>query len=277
MMVLPRLSPAILALLILAGPALAATDGDYVHDGANLFDAGTIVKANEQIAELQEKTHIAVWVRTLSKLPEDKVQAWSKMPVKQQAVSFQAFAAKEAQEAGLHGIILLISNDPSFRKAIVAVNPKDLEVRFTDFDCEQVRRVLASSPSGTKPNEILLDAIEKVRSTVMNRSEATSISWPLIGAIIAGLVGLWLLLGVIRMRLMQSRTDHAGETQGRKNSLVSGLLGGMFGAVAGHWIYDTLFDHKKPTPPAEVAPGKNPLDDQIELSEGEKGTEQKKT
>jgi hypothetical protein len=275
MYALSRLLPALLALLLLAGAASAVPVGNYVQDDAEMFGATAVQEANARISELQEKTHMAVWVRTLKEVPADVLQAQLKLKgTNREVLAFQGFAEELAKKEDRKGVIILISNDQRYQRAVVVVYPKELDSQFREYDCEQVRRILASRQFAKQPNKTLLDAIEKVQYQVLNRSEATTISWPLIGAVIAALLGLWLLLGILRSRLAQGDNGNNNDPQARKNSQVAGLLGGMFGAVAGHWIYDALFDHKKEQqqPPAEVTPGQNPLDEKIELSEAEKKT-----
>ena len=68
-----------------------------------------------------------------------------------------------------------------------------------------------------------------------------------------GALGLWGVLGLVRLRL---RT--AAPPEARSPALFAALLGGLFGSAAGHWIYDTLFVAASRSavaePPAPVAP-----------------------
>jgi hypothetical protein len=64
--------------------------------------------------------------------------------------------------------------------------------------------------------------------------------WLAVGGVMAGALALWGVLGVVRLRL-QTKTPPAESADSRQLSLQNGMLGGMFGSVAGHWIYDTLF------------------------------------
>ena len=65
--------------------------------------------------------------------------------------------------------------------------------------------------------------------------------WLQVSGVIVGVLGLWGVLGAgARMRL-QAGLPAAGPPEPRRLALFSGLLGGMFGTAAGHWIYDTLF------------------------------------
>ena len=59
--------------------------------------------------------------------------------------------------------------------------------------------------------------------------------------IAGGGVVLWLLIGLVRM------------SGGSRPGFMPGLLGGMFGVVAGYWVYDTLFHPRRPSAHAEPA------------------------
>jgi hypothetical protein len=275
---LPRRVFALLALLLLAGAARAAVLGDYIYDEAGLYDPRAMLEANEKIEELRDKTQIGIWITTLKKLPDEVAKPLREARNTREKVAiFKYFVIDRATKADQHGVLILVSNDPSFKGVIVTTDGKLPEVRFSEQDCEEVRRILISRQAAAKPNQTLLEAVEKVRTIVLNRSAATSVSWPLIGSVILGLVGLWLLLGVIRSRLLAGRAESV-DSRGRRNSQVAGLLGGMFGAVAGHWIYDSLFDNRKEHQPAVPTPaGQNPMDDPLELSEGDKTPEEKAT
>jgi hypothetical protein len=74
----------------------------------------------------------------------------------------------------------------------------------------------------------------------LERSRSTSVvSEIILGGVIAGLVGLWLMLCAIRFKMRRAhRTDdETAEPADRK----AALLGSMFGTPAGCWIYDKLF------------------------------------
>lgn len=274
---LPRLLTGSLALLLLAGAAPAMLLGDYILDEAGLYDPKAILEANEKIEELREKTQIGIWIGTWKKVPDDLAKPlFAAQTTRDQFVLFKNYAVDRATRANQHGVLILISNDPAYKGVVVTTDGKLPEVRFTENDCGEVRRILVSRQAVTKPNQTLFEAIEKVRTIVLNRSTATSISWPLIGSVILSLIGLWLLLGVIRSRLLAGRAE-ATDSRGRRNSQVAGLLGGMFGAVAGHWIYDSLFDNRKEHQATPTPAGQNPMDDPLELSEGDKTPEDKTT
>ena len=51
--------------------------------------------ANARLVKLQERTNVAVWVRVLKKLPDDKVQELTKVGGARQARIFQGFALQE--------------------------------------------------------------------------------------------------------------------------------------------------------------------------------------
>jgi hypothetical protein len=74
-------------------------------------------------------------------------------------------------------------------------------------------------------------------------------------AIILSVLGVWLVLGLVRMR-MNAASDKPADAQ--HQGLMPGLLGGLFGAMAGHWIYDTIFQRGGSKAPEITSPTDSP-------------------
>ncbi len=242
---LPRsLLPALLA-LILAGTVQAQPAGGYIQDDAGLFSPAAVFEADQKIAHLRDTTHVAFWIRTMKVLPDDLIKELSGHSLKGQARAFKRFALEQAESEGRQGIYLLISDAPKHRLTMVVVTPESLSRLFTNTDADVLRRIFASSHLKDTPDQILAEGVEKVQYLLVVRSESTTVGWALIGAVGCGLLGLWLLFSVIRFRVPSSTPSGEAETLRRRNNLMGGMLGGMFGTVAGHWIYDALFGNDR--------------------------------
>lgn len=258
-----RLLPALCALLLAGSAAAQVGAGGYVQDEAGLFGLAAVQDADQRLATLREKTHVAFWIRTVKQLPDALVKALDEKGGRSQALAFKQFALEQAQKEGRDGIYALISTAPKHKLAVVVVTSPEVEKLFREP--EQIRRIFATSRLDTNPDAPLKEAVDKVEYLLFTRSDETTIGWPLIGAIACGLIGVWLLLGLIRMKLTQPQPGGEPETPQRRNSLMGGMLGGLFGAVAGHWIYDTLFDRDKADrPPETPAQEEAALDQPIE-------------
>lgn len=256
MKLLPKfLVPAFLA-LILIGTASAQPAGGYIQDEAGLFSSNAVVEADLKIDTLYDKTHVALWVRTLKKLPESVEASLRGKSSKVQAQHFKSFALELAEKEGRTGIYVLISDDPHQRHSVVVLHPQEVGDLISMADVNALRLLFSSRrlQKQSTADLTLAEGVEKVQYLLYTRSTETNISWPLIGAVACGLLGLWLLLGLLRMRVAR-QTLSPGDTIARRNNFVGGLLGGMFGGVAGHWIYDTLFNRGTPQAPVPTTGG----------------------
>jgi hypothetical protein len=86
-----------------------------------------------------------------------------------------------------------------------------------------------------------------------NLAARPAFDWNAIASVIGGALALWFVLGAVRMLL--HKPDREAIAAGlERPGLTAGLLGGMFGASAGLWIYDRLFYGGPPAPPIADAP-----------------------
>ena len=88
-----------------------------------------------------------------------------------------------------------------------------------------------------KNDKILRNAVDQVREDLAYNLRPP-FPWLPVGGVLLGVLGLWGVLGLVRQRLQGAA---AGPTEPGRLVLYGALLGGMFGTVAGHWIYDSLF------------------------------------
>jgi hypothetical protein len=181
---------------------------------------------------------------------------------------FADVAEERAQTESIRGIFVYIckTRTPQHQMAAVVVWPEEYLNKFSSRNCEQLRRLFASELY-KHPDETLQKAVDRVREKVKTRAaDAESDSfwsgWGMWAAIVGGLVGVWLLLGLIRMGIAADRSGIVGTATepAHRARFVPGLLGGMFGSVAGHWLYDRLFHAPaKPKPaPDEPLSRQNP-------------------
>ncbi len=104
-----------------------------------------------------------------------------------------------------------------------------------------------------KNDAILLSSVAQVRDDLYYM-HLPPFPWLGVGAVMAGALGLWGVLGLVRLRLRTGAPPEA-----RSPALFAALLGGLFGSAAGHWIYDTLFvaasrSAAAAEPPEQAAP-----------------------
>jgi hypothetical protein len=219
-----------------------------VEDGAGLFKPETIAKAREQIREIRDTLHQDLSIETVPSLPPADQQRVHGMSSREQARYFDQWARERAAAAGVDGVYILICNDPRLRHVHVIVWPESRDATFPARDRERLRREMARD-LGREPDRTLLHAVSEVRAAIQARqpvdAPSTSSAWAVGGVIVAFLI-FWVILGLWRAKLSARDKAVPDASVSDGAAFKPGLLGGMFGAVAGHWIYDRLFRGGQP-------------------------------
>jgi len=166
---------------------------------------------------------------------------------------FDKWAKERAGAAGVDGVYVLICTDP--RHVQVIVWPESRDKTFPARDREDLRKYLAKQLN-KEPDQTLLSAVAQVRAAIQARQPVEPVSYStfwIVGGVILAFLTVWLILGLMRSKL--ASRDQTEDVAGSSASYVPGLLGGMFGSLAGYWIYDRLFHGgpSKPTASEDVA------------------------
>jgi uncharacterized protein len=247
----------VLGWLAAVGPAAAVTP--EVKDEAGLFKAETVKKANAAVREIKNRYHKDLLIETFQTVPADKVEEVKKMDRAARDQFFEEWMRERARAAEVDGIYVLITREPGH--VHVGVGPKTREKAFTTSDRKKLSDLLVARFREKEFDRGLLAAVTFVndtlrshvgtaaapvsrpaRSTADERLPQTS---PLVGWICIGLVALvvaWVVIALIR-----AISGGAGAPGGSGapgfggGGFMTGLLGGLFGAMAGSWLYDRFF------------------------------------
>lgn len=245
-------------LLLAAGPVLAEGTLAEVRDEANLFNPDVVREVNAKLHEIHRIYHRDVLIETIKQIPKDVLERLEKD--KKPVQAFTRWARELAQQNGVQGIFVLISADPrpGLKHAAVLVWPESEEKILLPRYCDEIRRAFVNGMKNNSPNQALDNMVEKIRDRLRSSlaDETTAvlpISWTTIGLIVLGVMVLWLVASVVRMRTPHPDPAAAGEGSGKH---LPGVMGGMFGGMASHWIYDKAIHHD--VPPDGVPPGSPP-------------------
>ena len=218
-----------------------------VQDHAGMFSLNAVLKAREAIQQFRLDFHRDLFVETFERVPAADQQRIRSLNRKSLEQFFSSWATSRATTIGIDGVYILICKEP--RQVYVLIYPHTPEQPFTEDNGRDLRRLLERQLPKA-PDGALADAVTLVRTTVTDnlaerQSASTSIRFETVALIVAGIVGFWLLLSLVRAVLPQTGGDptHAGRT--------SGFFGALFGTTAGHWVYDRLF---RAHPPAVQQP-----------------------
>ena len=273
------LAPALIAgwlLLLLPGTALAINP--QVHDNGKFFDAETIRKADAAIKRIEQKYKIDVVVETYKEIPDDLLKKFGYND-KDRDTFFKRWVDDLADRAGVNGIVVILSKDQFKADRVrveVGFGKETQKKKFTIANRDDLARILKDGigaglkeKNTKKFDDALLDGIQYIENTLgSHRAEAVNptnvpprttavhdgnnggsniLGWICIGLCV--LLGIWLVVGLIRAfsgggYVGGGGPGYAGGYGGGGfggGGFFSGLLGGMFGAIAGNWLYNNMF------------------------------------
>ena len=270
----------LLMLLAAAGVAVGLTAGQaraekvkqpgalYVFDDAKLFSAEGIEAAKSAFRNVQFDHALKVTVDTYAEVPAEKraaAEAAAEASRKGDRAKWRAFMENWAKEAARNdkaeGPYILIVRKPTGGVAVLA-DRQTRERGFTDADEQKVWDILVAAlrDGGAKAADAtaahdrgLKAAVEYIASdlkdtTVRDAGGHKAASnrggggmgiggWVCLGLCVA--LGAWLVIGLIRA--LTGGGGGPGGYGGGGGGFMSSLFGGLFGAMAGMWMYNNFF------------------------------------
>ncbi len=263
------LVPSLFTLLGLAAPLNAQTRANPVDDQAGFFSKAAIEQAQTEIAKIQRQFKKEVVIETVVevKLPKD-IDANDKTAVNRY---MDEWARKRFDNDKVNGVFVVIVEKPAkVRVRLGNVTAKSGLFRNEDLkelDNKVIAGLKASRENPSKKDEVLLGAVrfvfERMNQNYQNKQAALTESknpapvaaapgaraqgheTPWLTYLIIGVVAilvLWLIMGVVR-----GLSGGGGAAPGMAGGggggggFFSSLLGGMFGAAAGMWLYSNFF------------------------------------
>lgn len=217
-----------------------------IEDKAALFSAAAVTAANKKLADIKTSTAKEILILTTNDLGGKSISEYSR---------------QEAAVRKLNGVIIVISTKPRMLEVIPG---RKTAMVFTHEQARRVREILAKNLRKTpdaalketvdvfyevfsKANSALLVADEHRRTAPVTGHAATSSGWLKWIIIIVVVLLIVRLIGFFMSR--NANSGAAGTTPGTPSAFGGGgffpsLMGGIFGAMAGHWLYDRFFsDH----------------------------------
>ncbi len=243
--------------LVLGAPAARAATGG-IQDGGAFFSEQAKAEATRVISDVQRTVKKDIVIETFAEIPA-AMKLGSDLSDKAAANRFFVqWAEKQARLQSVNGVYVLLVKQPAHLQ--VVVGNQTLKQLFTATDREALVSTMLTKLRAKQSDAALLDGVQFVASTMRahaapnaaaapaHRNSAqpqpasgkeSSSSW-IWSAIIIALV-VWVGFGLLRS-LLGGRTAGAGMAQGAGGGgFFRSLLGGMFGAAAGMWMYDQFF------------------------------------
>jgi len=220
-------------MLAASWPAWASAQGT-VHDGANLFSADAVTKFNAAVGDFHRRTGLDFVVETVASV--DDVKKGSAGVLADEKERILAQAAKERAEAkGVRGLYVLVCKDPP------KLNYERTSKALRQQDAEAVSgAMLGALRKGAYDNALSagVGALGRIHVSAPARGGGGNRGVEMGGlsplwTILLVALGAWLLIGVFRALASGGGAGGGG--------FFPSLLGGLFGGMAGMWMYDNLF------------------------------------
>jgi uncharacterized membrane protein YgcG len=252
---------AILATILLGATACHAA-GSGVLDNGTFFSEQAKSDAGKVIAEVERTLHKDIAVETFKEIPADLKAGVNVQDKTALNHLFQQWAEKQAKEKRVNGIYLLLVKEPAHLQALVGNDTQRLA--FTVKDRDALVSLMLGKLRAQQKDEALRDGVNFIFATMKSHTNprahtgtapapvtshpsepsGTSGGWGwVIPAIVIGLV-VWVVIGLFRALSGRMGGGSAmGQAGGGGGGFFSSLIGGMFGAAAGMWMYDQFFSN----------------------------------
>ncbi|WP_395750864.1 hypothetical protein [Prosthecobacter sp.] len=260
MTTLPRLlSFPVLAATLLLGTSAVRAAGGIQDDGA-FFSEFAKVNASGTIKDVSTRLHKDISVQTFAVVPEDmraKVLLGDKAAMNR---GFSQWAEQLARSKGVNGVFILLVKQPAHLQVVVGNDTQ--RQAFTLLDRETLVQRMIKQLRDKKNDEALIDGVNFISTTMTShrggsaapttshsRSAAvqpqTGSSW--LGPILA-IVAIIVVFNVIRSLFRAMSGGGGGTINGGMGQpgvggggFLQNMMGSMFGAAAGMWMYDHFF------------------------------------
>lgn len=228
-----------------------------INDGGGFFSKAAIEKSLISLKELETKYETEIRIETLAEVPDGKADEVTKMSVENRGRYFNELLIRRITETGAKGIYVLICKKPSHVRVRAHINTNSgqaiassMQPKFKekDFDGGLADGIAAigaelSRHKSTSPAPIRIgqpkhgphqQPAREAEHPARGRENSGAVSMVTIIAIFVGIFVLMMVVG----RLFSGAQGYGGG-----GGMMGGLLTGLFGAMAGHWIYDSFFSN----------------------------------
>jgi uncharacterized protein len=242
-----------------------------VVDDGNFFKPDTIRSADEKIQELNRQHGYHIKVETIATLPGGQSGEVRQMSASDRAKFFGHFLSKRAADEKLD-LLIFASRDPKYLQVLPH---KTLEsAGFTTAMRDKLSSALIAGFHSQNYDESLLAGLDQLKQDLQTVHRATfksprnppqqravpverlpaerptETSWLAPILLVVAVVGVFFLIRRLISGL--ARTNGAAPNvaggygagpnmAGGGSGFMGNILGGVFGAVAGNWLYDSFF------------------------------------
>ena len=246
-----------IAIALLLGTSLSRAERGIILDNGAFFSDSAKAEANRQLLDVGLRFKKEVVIETFKTIPDDVTKGVNLQDRAAVNRMFEQWTIRQARQQRVNGIYILLSKEPSHLQVIIGDGTQ--QTLFTSKDRTVLVDVMLARLRTKQYDEALLQGVNVIasamkshvvahsRPAVQNRATTAtedSNPWGWVIAAVLGFLAAWLVVGIIRS--IFSGGGAAGGTAaapGSGGGFMSSLLGGMFGAAAGMWLYDQFSGH----------------------------------
>jgi uncharacterized membrane protein YeaQ/YmgE (transglycosylase-associated protein family) len=261
----------LVAALIIFGASRSSASPVPIQDNGAFFSDSAKSEASRNISELEKSVKKGVVVQTFKELPADVKQGLNLEDKAAVKSAIAQWALKQFKQSGVNGVYILLVKSPAHLQVEVG---NDTQTRaFTLRDRDALVSAMLVRLHAKQYDDALLEGVNFVSSTMRanaprgGRTNFTTQNGPGGGAnttlfgstrpqqhssgwlipLLIGAVVVWIIISIIRSIFRGSgggvapggmMSPMGGGYGGGGGGFFSSLIGGVFGAAAGNWIYD---------------------------------------
>jgi len=247
--------PAAVALLL--GASVAHADMGAIRDNADFFSTRAKTEALRNIGEIGRRFNKDLVVETFRVIPNDIKQGVDLNSKAAVSRLYEQWAEKQAKQQRVNGIYILLLQDPAHLQVLVGNETQ--RNAFTLKDRDALVTLMLAKLRNKQNDDALLEGVNYVNATMRSHLpdrgraaaaarhvEAPGSSHWFLTIIVVALV-VWVVLRIVGAIFAggggggaysggQMAPGYGGGGGG--GGFLTNMLGGMFGAAAGMWIYD---------------------------------------
>ncbi|MDI1312103.1 MAG: hypothetical protein PSV43_08085, partial [Prosthecobacter sp.] len=249
--------PAFAVTLLLSTAGARAAAAGIQDDGA-FFSEFAKVNAAGTIKDVATRLHKDIAIQTFAAVPDDMKSTVLQSSKAASNRGFSQWAEQLAQSKKVNGVFILLVKQPAHLQVVVGTDTQ--RQAFTLLDREALVQRMLANLRQKKSDDALIDGVNFISKTMNSHrtSGATTVgsktqaaqkggtSWlPIIGIVLLIWVGFRVIRGLFRS--MSGGGGGSAGGMGQPGNGVGGggfmqnMMGSMFGAAAGMWMYDSFF------------------------------------
>ncbi|HLJ10719.1 MAG TPA: TPM domain-containing protein [Planctomycetaceae bacterium] len=269
---------AVAGLAIFAVAQAPSSFAAEIKDAAGFFTEKALDKANAEIAQLHKQTGKEVRIETFKTVPGGKADEVAKMDKADRERFFEKWARERATKERAKGIFILICKQPGHVE--VEVDRQTRNQGFGAAERNQLRDKLLKGFRKDDHDGALLEGVDYISRTMKAKLPAHEVQRENRGADHGGqgakgmgwlgwvIVAVIVLLGIrlisaLFSGLSGNRPGYGGGYGpgpgygggGGGTGMFGSLMSGLFGAVAGNWLYHSFFGGQEHSGPSSFFGG----------------------